>query len=407
MNGKNFLLSIDTKKIKYGLLRTKQLLEACNNPQKKIKSIQIIGTNGKGTIAAMLNNVLINNGYKTGLFTSPHLVSFNERISINYKKIPESFINSFIKKYKKSIEFIKPSFFEIMTVMGIYYFQQKRVDFAILETGLGGRLDSVTAANAEVAIFTSISYDHTQILGKQLSDIAYEKTEALSKKTQLILSDLQHPIIQKILNKKAKQLNKNIYYLTNKTNPYNFNFRYLKGIHQRQNGELVKQTIFQMKTIYQLSILNICKHISTTHWPGRVQLLSKSPDVLFDVAHNNSSIRAFMKYYESISFKYKKCYLICGFEEGKDIKKSLQELINHFNVVIITETNIRKSMHAKVIAKLLQNTNHQMISIQKNPKDVITITHKNLNKNDLLVILGSHYFGPYLNRIFKNCFEKP
>ena len=174
MNGKNFLLSIDTKKIKYGLLRTKQLLEACNNPQKKIKSIQIIGTNGKGTIAAMLNNVLINNGYKTGLFTSPHLVSFNERISINYKKIPESFINSFIKKYKKSIEFIKPSFFEIMTVMGIYYFQQKRVDFAILETGLGGRLDSVTAANAEVAIFTSISYDHTQILGKQLSDIAYE-----------------------------------------------------------------------------------------------------------------------------------------------------------------------------------------------------------------------------------------
>ena len=175
MKEKNFLLSIDTKKIKYGLIRTKKLLEACNSPHKRIQSIQVVGTNGKGTTCAMLAHVLVQNNYKVGLFTSPHLVEINERISVIFKKIPDSFIQYFINKYQEQIDNIKPSFFEIMTVLSIYYFDYMKVDFAILETGLGGRLDSVTAIKSSIVIFTSISYDHMSILGNTLELIAKEK----------------------------------------------------------------------------------------------------------------------------------------------------------------------------------------------------------------------------------------
>ena len=169
------LLSINSKKIKYGLTRTKKLLHACGNPQKKLLSIQIVGTNGKGTTAAMLANVCINNNYKTGLFTSPHLVSLNERIRINHQNIPDYIIDNFLLIHKKAINIIQPSFFEIMTVLSLYYFVQEKVDIAILETGLGGALDSVTAARCNAVVFTPIDYDHMSILGDSLQKIAAQK----------------------------------------------------------------------------------------------------------------------------------------------------------------------------------------------------------------------------------------
>ena len=152
MSSNNSLLSIDSKIIKYGLERTFQLLEACDNPHLATECIQIVGTNGKGSISAMLSNVLIKNKYDVGLYTSPHLVDLNERIRFNYQKISNTSIDSFTKKFKSKITKIQPSFFEIMTVMALEYFKQKKANIAIMETGLGGRLDSVTAAKAKILI---------------------------------------------------------------------------------------------------------------------------------------------------------------------------------------------------------------------------------------------------------------
>ena len=164
MNISEYLLNISSKKIKYGLKRTKELLHACNSPQKKVYSIQVVGTNGKGSVSAMLSSMLEKGGYNVGLFTSPHLVSVNERIRINNDLIENKHIKSFIKKYENSIRLIQPSFFELLTVISIWYFKKQKVDFCILETGLGGRYDSVTACDNAGIIFTPISMDHHSLL---------------------------------------------------------------------------------------------------------------------------------------------------------------------------------------------------------------------------------------------------
>ena len=293
MSLKPFLLSIDSKKIKYGLSRTTALLRACNNPEKNLLSVQIIGTNGKGTTAAMLANVLVHNNYNTGLFTSPHLVDLNERISINHTNIPDFFIDEFLIKYKNAISLIKPSFFEIMTVLSLYYFAIKKVDIAILETGLGGALDSVTAAKANILIFTPIDYDHMSILGDSLESIAAEKGGAINHNKQILISAKQHRVVKTVLDTKANKKMNTILYQTD-----NFlSFTQLAAKHQRENANLAAFSLKYIQSAYQLQCKNIVQYLQTTSWPGRLQKLQESPDVIFDVAHNSQSLNAFIVYF--------------------------------------------------------------------------------------------------------------
>ena len=403
MKEKNFLLSIDTKKIKYGLIRTQKLLAACNSPQKNIKAIQVVGTNGKGTTCAMLANVLINNNYKVGLFTSPHLIDINERISVNFKNIPDSYIKLFINQYKNKINDIQPSFFEIMTVLSICYFKYMKVDFAILETGLGGRLDSITAVQSPIILFTSISYDHMSILGDTLEKIAKEKIGALTEKTQKIYSVHQPGPVKRIFKRHAAKLNKNIHFISTK-NPSALQLKYLQGIHQKENAQLAIYTLYDMAKIYNIKLQNIIQHIGQTFWPGRIQYINTNPDILFDVGHNESGIDAFCKYFKTILKNYNKKYLVVGFEDGKEVSKALQSLTKLFDNITITETKIRNSMKAEKIKLLLTDVS---VNIESNPQKAISNNVNIIEKKDVLVILGSHYFGPHLKSIFKNCFDKP
>ena len=194
MNISNYLLSISSKKIKYGLMRTKQLLSACNNPHKKIYSIQIAGTNGKGSVSALLSNILAQGGYQVGLFSSPHLIKLNERIRINNQLIPDDMIKEFVVQYQNDIKKIEPSFFELLTAMSAWYFNKQQVDYCILETGLGGKFDSVTACENQGIVYTPISMDHHSLLGNTLSLISANKAKAINKNTDFIFSSNQ-PLI--------------------------------------------------------------------------------------------------------------------------------------------------------------------------------------------------------------------
>ena len=158
-------ISIPSAKIKYGLSRTIDFLSICKNPENNFFSIQILGTNGKGTVAAIVSQILIDAGYKVGTYSSPHLVHINERIRINNENILDSEIKFFLDNFYNKAKSIRPSFFELMTVMAMWYFSKEKVDFAVLETGLGGRLDSVPACKNSILGFTSISMDHHEILG--------------------------------------------------------------------------------------------------------------------------------------------------------------------------------------------------------------------------------------------------
>ena len=400
MSKKSFLLSIDSKKIKYGLSRTKALLHACRHPEKKLLSIQIVGTNGKGSTAAMLANVFTNNNYRTGLFTSPHLVSLNERIRINHRNISNLFIEKFLNKYKEEISSINPSFFEIMTVLSLYYFAKKKVDIAILETGLGGALDSVTAAEAKIIIFTPIDYDHMSILGDSLEKIAIEKGGSINNENQILISCTQHHAVKKNLNTMAVKKNNRIFYQSRNSDAISL----ISIEHQNDNARLVIFALKYIQSAYQLKCQHITNAIQNTFWPGRLQTIQESPDIIFDVAHNSHSLRAFIKYFHKKRKSYKKTFLILGFEEGKDIIKELPTLYDEFDYIYCTETKIRNSMPSNFLFNLYQPKNKN-IHFNPNPEETIQKTIKKLTKDDILVILGSHYFGPYIHKIYKNCFD--
>ena len=397
---KDFLLSIDSKKIKYGLSRTRALLKVCKNPEKNLCAVQVIGTNGKGSTSAMLANTLINNHYNTGLFTSPHLVHINERIRINHKNIPDSFINNFLTQYKEDILSIEPSFFEIMTVLSLYYFAHNNIDIAILETGLGGTLDSVTAARAQILIFTPIDYDHMSILGNSLETIAKEKAGAINNKNQTLISAKQHTKVQNILNAVARANNNIVLY----SDKQSLHFPLLASEHQQENANLAAFSMRYIQEVYALPCSNNINHIQNTIWPGRIQKIQKSPDIIFDVAHNSHSLRAFIKYLNQYRKSYQKTFLIIGFEDGKNIQEELPALYSLFNCIDCTETKIRKSMPAIQVLNLYKPKNKE-INIADDPLAAIEYRRNHLNSQDLLVILGSHYFGPHINMIYKNCFD--
>lgn len=388
--------------IKLGLERTYKLFNMCNNPQNSLSIVQIVGTNGKGSVSAMLANVFYKNNIKIGLYTSPHLNSFKERIQINFKSIEDSEIEIFINKYKEHIKESKVTFFELMTVMALWYFKKNNVDIAILETGLGGRLDSVTAAHASALIITSISRDHQKILGPTLLDIAGEKAGAILSTTKIIFSTNQNQKIKSILNNRAEHFNKKISYVA-KDYLKNDNFLYLQGQHQHQNGNLAYHSVIKIADLFQLKINynNITEHILSAFWPGRMQTIQKFPTIIFDVCHNEAGIHACLEFCK-IKFKsYNKKYMVAAFEDNKKIFNSFSKLANLFDEIIITETNIRKSMDAKILAKQLNKKN---IFIETNIDKALDKTIHSLINNDILIILGSHYIGPYINKIFKNCF---
>ena len=322
--GYNFLLSRETQGIKLGLSRTKKLLSYCQNPEQKLKSIQIIGTNGKGSTAAFLSNILMCHGLKIGLYTSPHLVRLNERIQINRRCISNDYINEFISLYKNKIINLSCTFFETMTVLAICYFKDNNIDIAILETGLGGRYDSVTACSPSLQLFTSISKDHTHILGNDIIKITTEKAHAIQKRIPCI-SVPQSNKIKKVLDNFARSQSTKINYTLGK---YKKNYKSpLIGQHQKEN---ILLAIKASKQLYEISNNTINKGITSTYWPGRIQVIQKHPHIIFDVSHNEHSIAKFCKTIKEYKFKGKKT-LIISLQKTKVIKESSIELMFFFD----------------------------------------------------------------------------
>ncbi len=394
-------ISIPSAKIKYGLSRTTDFLSICKNPENNFFSIQILGTNGKGTVAAILSQILIDAGYKVGTYSSPHLVHINERIRINNKNILDSEIKFFLDNFYNKAKSICPSFFELMTVMAMWYFSKEKVDFAVLETGLGGRLDSVTACKNSILGFTSISMDHHEILGNTMQKIAKEKAMAINSSQQVCLSVNQELGIKRVLIRQAEKTSTKIKFVKKQEA---YQFKYLYGFHNQQNAELAKAIIVELNKTQKTNITNaaINKSVFNTKWEGRFQILQKHPTIIYDVAHNKSSLTCFINSFATFNKanNYEKKYIILAFEENKKIRTVLKKFEKHFNFIICSETNIRKSMKCEDIKKIFL----KKAVIKKSLDKAIISTIKKANKKDCIVILGSHYIGPTLNNIFKNCF---
>ncbi len=291
------------------------------NPHKKIKTIHVGGTNGKGSTSHMIASILQEAGYKVGLYTSPHLKSFTERIKINGKEISEKAVTAFIKKHRGFLEKQKLSFFEMTVGKAFDYFSSEKVDIAVVEVGLGGRLDSTNIITPEVSIITNIGLDHTQFLGETLSEIAFEKAGIIKKSVPIIIGERQKEI-ENIFVNKAIELHCSICFASDDVETYKTD---LLGDYQANN---VKTAVTAIKNISEFKItdthikkglLNVVKN---THLKGRWQILQEhNPKIICDTAHNKEGLHYVLKQLKNES--YKNLHIVIGVVADKNLNQIL------------------------------------------------------------------------------------
>jgi dihydrofolate synthase / folylpolyglutamate synthase len=340
--------SIGIRAYKADLDNTLALCKHLGDPQNKIKTIHIAGTNGKGSTSHMLATVFQQCGYKTGLYTSPHLKDFRERIKINGEMIPRDFVTAFVEKTKTFSEEIEPSFFELTFVMALEYFVHQNVDIAVIETGLGGRLDSTNVITPVLSVITNIGFDHMDILGDSLSKIAYEKAGIIKPGIPVVIGELI-PETKIIFQEKARETNSAIFFAEerftiNSLKPRNETLQVevldinkrqnrnytldLTGLYQARNLLTVLTAIDLLKNIFSLEEKTIQKALSNvksfTGLHGRWEVIRRRPLVVLDVAHNVDGIHQLVN--QINNSQYKKLHIVFGIVKDKEIKKVLQQL---------------------------------------------------------------------------------
>ncbi len=405
------LFSLQRLGIKVGLDHTIQLLNRCGNPHNKLKTIHIAGTNGKGSTAAILQSILRAAGLKVGLYTSPHLVSFNERIRVNGSPISNDFIIDFMKKFNDDINEIESTFFETTTVLSLCYFYFKKVDVAIIETGLGGRLDSTNVLNPNLSIITSIDIDHQNILGNTIEEIANEKAGIIKKNTPLITFKQPKKILD-ILRNRAKMLNAKIEIVVDpqKIVVDNFSTKFvinnktfsipLIGEHQAYNAALAirSSNIFMGPLSYQM----IKDGVKNTVWPGRFQLLNNKLKIFYDVAHNSAGINTIRSTLNSLNALEKIGLIIL--KEDKDVDQISNSLKGLFDELIISTVPNAQLMSIDKLNKSLNRCNIICKPIDPIEKAFNYILDK-AEKGAVTIIFGSHYAARSIYKFFEINFD--
>jgi len=306
---------------KADLQNTIDLCNILGNPQNSFRSIHIAGTNGKGSLAHMLSSVLQVSGLKVGLYTSPHYRDFRERIRINGKKIPKEVVCDFVEKHKKAFEEISLSFFEMTVGMAFDYFANEKVDIAILETGMGGRLDSTNVVCPELSIITNIGYDHTAFLGNTLEKIATEKAGIIKQKVPVVIGERKEET-EKVFVNIAKEMNAPLYFADGHNRNFNYDMSLVVGNYQKENVTTL------LKSIEVLNLLDysipaeavkegIGKVVPNTGFMGRWQTLSEKPLTICDAAHNAEGIMQVMMQIKEMAFN--KLHFVFGTVADKDL----------------------------------------------------------------------------------------
>lgn len=354
-----------------------------------LNMIHVGGTNGKGSTSSYISSILQESKYRVGIFTSPHFYDFRERIKINNKKINKTFIVDFVKDNTSIIEKFKLSFFELSFCLSLAYFIENRVDYAIIEVGLGGRLDATNIINPLISVITNISYDHSDILGNTLDMIAIEKAGIFKKNSQIIIGE-RNNIIDKIFIEKAKEVMSPIAFVPKPKNQKRYsNVDYLNNN--------IRTAIYTCKALNLKNINNesisagISNIIKNTDLFGRWTTVGNRPKVIFDAAHNIEGFRSISNQLQKT--KFVKIHIILAFIKGKNIKEFINELPPDANLYF-TSLNMDRGMSYNEIKKKLRGK----IIYNENPKNLLETVKANASENDLILITGSNFLA---KKIFK------
>lgn len=392
---------------KKDLSNTIALCHALDNPQKSFQSIHIAGTNGKGSTSHMLASVLQSSGYKTGLYTSPHLKSFTERIKVDGQEIDKDFVLDFVNRIKHEIDMIQPSFFEITVAMAFEYFKQKKVDIAVIEVGLGGRLDSTNIITPIVSVITNIGNDHKDLLGDTLEKIASEKAGIIKPRVPVVISeyqsDLKHvfeskaqfeaaPIYFASQKYKVKEGSKGLQVFANDHLYINELYLPLKGNYQFKNLPGVLRTVDLLReagfTISEeLLRKGLENTVKQTSLKGRWQKLNDQPLIICDTGHNEDGVRELIK--QIHQQHYKKLHMIWGMVKDKDVTNILSQLPVEASYYFC-QANIPRAMDAHTLLELSKAFNLKG-EVIKSVNEAIQKAKTLASPDDFIFIGGSTF----------------
>jgi dihydrofolate synthase/folylpolyglutamate synthase len=398
---------------KKNLDNTIALMEHLKHPEKKIKSIHIAGTNGKGSIAHNLASIYQEAGFKTGLFTSPHFKDFRERIRLNGERIPQRYILEFVKKNKLFLDELRPSFFEMTAAMAFWYFAKRQVDIAIIEVGMGGRLDSTNVITPQLSIITNISYDHTQFLGNTIEDIAREKAGIIKEGVPIIIGETQ-PKTAEIFLQIAKERRAPIIFADQI-----FQMRKEKTLLEKDgfwmtfstktNDNIVRRYVTPLTGMYQLknfrTLLTACQHIgkavlsdgsikdgilncvSNTGFVGRWQVLNHHPLCIADIGHNSAGIQCVAEHLAQMS--YEKLHIVFGMVNDKDINYILPALPKNA-IYYFCKANIPRALDPQEIKTKAQEFGLNG-KVYPTVKRAYNSAKRAAKRNDLVFVGGSTF----------------
>lgn len=414
----------------YGLERTYKLLELLDNPQDKLKIIHVAGTNGKGSTTAMITSMLKGCGYKVGMYTSPFLEEFEERIQINGENIPKEKLAQLITKIKYAVDKVieegynHPTEFEIITVLMFLYFATEEVDFAVVEVGLGGRLDSTNVITPILSVITSISFDHTNLLGNTLEEIAAEKAGIIKSCIPTVIYP-QEEVAEIVISSKCQELDSKLYKI-NKEDAKLINIIKEDKIYQQVKVKLDDEYDVKLPLLGEHQILNlavalkalevikdkapklnresIVKSLATVRWNGRLEIMSNSPYVVIDGAHNIQGITQLDKNIKKY-FEYKDMYLILGILADKDVEDMVKVITPKAKKVFTVTPN---SMRAETAEELMNEVKkyNESCEAYNDYKNAFEDALKLCKKDDLLLISGSLYMIGEMRGIIKKYFSK-
>ncbi|MFN3996570.1 bifunctional folylpolyglutamate synthase/dihydrofolate synthase [Algoriphagus sp.] len=399
---------------KSDLDNTLKLCSHLDNPELKFKSIHIAGTNGKGSTSHTLAAIFQSAGYKTGLYTSPHLKSFTERIRIDGEEITEDSVVRFVVENKDFLDELKPSFFEMTVGMAFWYFAQQKVDIAIIEVGMGGRLDSTNVIIPELSLITNIGYDHMQYLGETLPEIAAEKAGIIKPEIPVVISQTQvettsvfqqiatemnAPIVFAEENFEITQLGEKRngeklvaeFLVKSKQKALNLDFGLL-GNYQRFNLPGILEAINQMRNqgwiISEEALMKGLSEVATlTGLKGRWQILGENPIIIADTGHNEPGIREILAQLETYNFE--KLWMVIGMVQDKDISKILAMLPKEANY-IFCQADIPRALAANLLAEKAAEFGLKGETIPK-VNEALTFARKNAGTDDLIFVGGSTF----------------
>jgi len=404
-----YLYQLHNRGIKLGLENVNKILHECDNPHNEFKSIHLAGTNGKGSTASIIAKILQNTGLKVGLYTSPHLINFNERIRINGHPISNNEIINFTKKHRNFFEKHSITFFEATTALAFDYFRKSNVDIAVVETGLGGRLDSTNVLSPIHTIITEIDFDHTHLLGDSVEDITAEKCGIIKNSvpnTTINTKDNIVEVIEKFSKKQNTETNyidkNNITVLYHKKSSlhlkYNETSYFLPqaGSFQAENAILAIETI--KNEFKDITDIQIQKGLDQWFWPGRMQQMKE--DIFYDVAHNSSGVNILTS--DLLNIYNKKPLGLVVMKNDKIRPEIISLFENAFEELIIS-TIPSKDILSKDDIKEQTSLNHYHFI--ENLNDALEF-FENKRFNGPKVIFGSHYIAKYVYNFFDFSFDK-